>query len=638
MVVKKPLKSASANKAMSRNLAAVTIFVVVNWGVWNGGYAADDGPNSLVPYWTKYLNGISGFESWVQQTELWTTGWMNGQGRFFPTAVAVSRGAFIFITSLQLYKFAQLLSLVVLVLLIALTISRKLKNPGLFAPSILLSTLLFQVRHDFDPYFAFSFLLPLTMILLLLLLLLIDKLTWSSVSKNCLNILLLMTVSFLCFTTYEYSLLLSPILLILSLDFFPKLSKPKLWSLSTIGMVGGAITLFTFLVLRPRRENKLPSYEFAFNFFPFLKAFFSQLIAPFPFSQQLFGTLEISTPHRLYVFLILFAILFQFVPFWVGQLVPIKFNIGLAASGIYLWVIPALLVALTQRWQMDNALSPGKAYLPVLFQAVGIAFISFSIYAFLKESLGSKTKITLPKDHRKKIKISNQGLSAFDRAFISLLIGLPLYFVSQANFQQFGNGDLQSARLHSIQIASKGGWLDSVPTGSRIVSWDMNDATPINKAVFSVESGIDLSMFNHPQDFLTLECANDSECNPIREFKELAKTQNLLIRGERRDIQRPSRFFLGDVLFYTPNASIFVLSPIVLTEEVMVERSQTRVFWIIGKDEPLVGKVIGGECIQPPTEFTMVEGREIRTLEVSVDSSFPILRAIDRGQTCSLLP
>jgi hypothetical protein len=145
-------------------------------------------------------------------------------------------------------------------------------------------------------------------------------------------------------------------------------------------------------------------------------------------------------------------------------------------------------------------------------------------------------------------------------------------------------------------------------------------------------------MFNHPQDFLTLECANDSECNPVREFKELAKTQNLLIQGERRDVQRPSKFFLGDVLFYTSNASIFVLSPIDLTDEVTVERSETRIFWIRGKNEPLVGKVIGGECIQPPLDFTMVKGRELRTLEVSVDSSFPILRAIDRGQTCPLLP
>jgi len=638
MVVKKPMKRVSMNKTMSRNLAAITIFVVVNWGVWNGSYAADDGPNSLVPYWTKYLNGISGFESWVQQTELWTIGWMNGQGRFFPTAVAVSRGAFIFITSLELYKVAQLLSLVVVVLLIALTISRKLNNPSLIAPSILVSTLLFQVRHDFDPYFAFSFLLPLTMILLLLLLLLIDKLNWSGFARICLNICLLVVVSFLCFTTYEYSILLSPILLLLSLDLFSKWTKSKFLSLFTIGVVAGGITLFTFLVLRPRRENKLPSYEFAFNLIPFLKAFFSQLIAPFPFSQQLFGTLEISTPHRLYIFLIIFAILFHFVPFRVGQLMPFRFNMGLAASGIYLWVIPALLVALTQRWQLDNALSPGKAYLPVLFQAVGLSFITFSIYVFLKESLGLRTKITSPKDPKKKIKTSNQYLSTFDRAFVSLLIGLPLYFVSQANFQQFGDGDLQSARLNLIQIASRSGWLDGVPNGSRIVSWDMNDAGPINKAVFSVESGIDLSMFNHPQDFLSQECANNSECNPIREFKELGKLQNLLIGDERRDVQRPSKFFLGDVVFYTSEASIFVLSPIVLTEEVLVDRNETRIFWITGKGEPLVGKVIGGECIQPPSEFTMVEGRELRTLNVSVESRFPVLRAIDRGQTCSLLP
>ena len=638
MVVKKPVKNRLPNMNMPRNLAAITIFIIVNWGVWNGGYGADDGPNSLVTYWTKYLNGMSGFESWVQQTELWTSGWMNGQGRFFPTAVAVSRGAFIFITSLQLYKFAQLLSLVVLVFLIALTISRKLKNPGLFAPSILLSTLLFQVRHDFDPYFAFSFLLPLTMILLLVLVLLVDTLTWSSFVKNSLNILVLLIVSFLCFTTYEYSILLSPILLLLSLELSLKLSKSKLCSLFTIGVVASGITLFTFLVLRPRRENKIPSYEFAFNLLPFLKAFFSQLIAPFPFSQQLFGTLEISTPHRLYIFLIIFAILFHFVPFKVGQFMPFKFNMGFAASGIYLWVIPALLVALTQRWQLDSALSPGKSYLPVLFQAVGVAFITFSIYVFLKESLGLKAKIASPKDHKKKIETSNQSLSSFDRALVSLLIALPLYFVSQANFQQFGNGDLQSARLHSIQIASKGGWLDGVPNGSRIVSWDMNDAGPINKAVFSVESGIDLGMFNHPQDFLSQECANNSECNPVREFKELAKTQNLLIGDERRDVQRPSKFFLGDVVFYTSNASIFVLSPIVLTDEVLVDRNDTRIFWITGRGEPLVGKVIGGECIQPPREFTMVEGRELRISNVPVDSRFPVLRAIDRGQTCSLLP
>jgi len=624
-------------------MAAIAIFIVVNWGVWNGSYAGDDAPNSLVPYWTKYLNGSSGFESWVQQTRIWTNGWMSGQGRFFPTAVAVSRGAFIFITSLEVYKFAQLLSLIVLAVLIALTISRKLKNPNLFAPSILLSTLLFQVRYDFDPYFAFSFLLPLTMILLLLLLLLVDKLSWTGFVKNSLNLFLLLTVSFLCFTTYEYSLLLSPILVLLSIEFFPKPSKYKIWSLSTIGVVAGAITLFTFLVLRPRRENKLPSYEFAFNLFPFLKAFFSQLVAPLPFSQQVFGTLEMSTPHRLYIFVIIFAILFQFVPFRVGQfkvgqLTPNKFKFSLAISGVYLWVFPALLVALTQRWQLDNALSPGKAYLPVLFQVVGVSFLTFSIYAFLKESLGSIEKITYSKNRTKKTKLKSQNLSRFDRAILSLLIGLPLYFVSQANFQQFGNGNLQSARLQSIQIAAKSGWLNGVSAGSRIVSWDMNDATPINKAVFSIESGVDLSMFNHPQDFLTAECVKDSECNPIREFVDLAKTQNLLIQGERRDVQKSSKFFQGDVVFYTQNASIFILSPLILSDEVLVNRSETRIFWIRGEGEPLVGKIIGNQCIQPPTEFKIVEGREIRTLEVSVDSAFPILRAIDRGQTCSLLP
>lgn len=619
-----------------RNFGAIAVFVLVNWGVWNGGYAADDGPNSLVPYWTKYLNGSSGFQSWIEQTELWTNGWIKGQGRFFPTAVAVSRGAFILITSLQIYKVAQLISMIILVILIALMISRKLKNPTLFASSILLSTVLVQVRHDFDPYFAFSFLLPLTMIFLLLISLAVDSLEWSRRSKNLSNLLLLLVLSFLCFTTYEYSLVLSPILLLLAFDSSRTLPKDKLKSLFVVGLVAVTLVLLTFLIFRPRRENRLPSYEFAFNFIPFLRAFLSQLLAPLPFSQQLFGTLNVTMPHRPLLFIGLVLTLFITVPFKVENFSRPAAKLPLLFSGIYLWAVPAALVALTQRWQVDNALSFGKSYLPVLFQIVGVSFIFFSLYAFLKESLGvssngknvgKKKKSTTPP----KVKISN-----FDRISLSILVTIPLYLVGQANFQQFGDGKTQSARLEMIQIAAKSGWLQGIPDGARIVSWDMNDATPINKAVFSIESGIDLSMFNHPQDFLTMECVNDSNCNPLQRFLELSQTQNRLIEGERKVIQKKSSFYEGDVLFYTPNASIFTLSPIYLSTNVIVDRRKTRIFWIREFSDPLVGKVIGNKCVQPPKESFLIGNREIRRLDVSIDTTFPIMQAFDRGKTCPL--
>lgn len=618
----------------TKNIGAMAVFVLVNWGVWNGGYAADDGPNSLVPYWTKYLNGTSGFQSWIEETELWTNGWIKGQGRFFPTAVAVSRGAFIFITSLEIYKVVQLISMLTLVILVATTISRKLKNPSLFAPSILLSTVLVQVRHDFDPYFAFSFLLPLTMILFLLISLGVDSLEWSGRSKNLSNLFLLATLSFLCFTTYEYSLILSPVLLLLAFDSSRTLPKDKIKSLFIVGLVALTLVLLTLLVLRPRRENKIPSYELAFNFVPFFRAFLSQLIAPLPFSQQIFGTLDVTITHRPLLFIGLFLILFISVPFKVENFTGQTSKIPLLFSGIYLWVVPAVLVALTQRWQVDNALSVGKSYLPVLFQIVGISFVFFFFYSFFKESLGfGANSKNVGEKKNSRVPIAPK-LGNFDRISLSILITIPLYFVGQSNFQQFGDGRIQSARLEMIQIAAKTGWLQGVPDGARIVSWDMNDATPINKAVFSVESGIDLSMFNHPQDFLTMECVSNSNCNPVQKFTELSQTQNRLIEGERKEIQKKSKFYEGDVLFYTPEASIFTLSPINLSTNAIVDRSTTRIFWIRAINEPLVGKVIGDQCVQPPNESFLIGNREIRTLDVSINTTFPIMQAIDKGRTC----
>ena len=461
-----------------------------------------------------------------------------------------------------------------------------------------------------------------------------NSLEWSGRSKNLSNLFLLIVLSFLCFTTYEYSLILSPVLLLLAFDSSRTLPKNRIKSLFIVGFVAFTLVLLVLLVFRPRRENKSASYELAFNFVPFFKAFLSQLIAPLPFSQQLFGTLNITITHRPLMFIGLFLILFISVPFKVENFSGQTSKLPLLFSGIHLWVAPAVLVALTQRWQVDNALRVGKSYLPVLFQIVGISFVFFFFYAFFKESLGfGANSKNLGDKKNRRVSIAPK-LGKFDRITLSILVTIPFYLVGQANFQQFGDGRIQSARLEMIQIAAKTGWLQGVPDGARIVSWDMNDATPINKAVFSVESGIDLSMFNHPQDFLTMECVSNSNCNPVQKFTELSQTQNRLIEGERKEIQKKSKFYEGDVLFYTPEASIFTLSPINLSTNAIVDRSTTRIFWIRAINEPLVGKVIGDQCVQPPNESFLIGNREIRTLDVSINTTFPIMQAIDKGRTC----
>ena len=79
---------------------------------------------------------------------------------------------------------------------------------------------------------------------------------------------------------------------------------------------------------------------------------------------------------------------------------------------------------------------------------------------------------------------------------------------------------------------------------------------------------------------------------------------------------------------------IFTLSPIYLSTNAFVDRSKTRIFWIRTINEPLAGKIIGDKCVQPPKESFLIGNREIRTLEVSINTSFPIMQAIDRGITC----
>ena len=612
-----------------QSLGAFVIFILVNWGVWRGEYAADDGPNSLLPYWTQYLNGLSGFEAWWSQTLLWTQGWMTGQGRFFPTANAVNRGAFIFIRSLELYKIIQALLLVALIGLIAFTVSRKLRNPNLYPLTVVVSVLLVQVRHDFDPYFAFSFLLPLTMVLLLLLYVFIEKLKWHSKIGNFFNFLLLGLISFLCFTTYEYSIILLPFLYLLSFESFKIKINDQLKSFIVVAFTACILLCYTLIILRPKRENRIPSYELSFDLVPFLKAFFAQVLAPIPFSQQIFGTLQVTTPNRPLLFIAILICLIVTVPHRNHSNLLVASNKFLLLAGIYLLLTPAILVALTQRWQLDNALRPGQSYLPVLFQIVGLNFIFFYTYSWVKYSLNSP-KLPAQTSSPRILKID-----MFSRVLSSFLLTVPLYLVAQGNFQQFGNGNNQSARLEIIKFAANSGLLSGVKDGSRIVSWDMNDAGPVNKAVFSIESGVDLSMFNHPQDFLDEKCMRDSSCNPVTKFRELSTFQNRLVGKNRVDVKSPTSFFQVDIIFYTQYAAIFVLSPIQVNDKVIVDRTSTRIFWINRNTEPLLGKIIGKQCIQPPTSISnKSEGLNLRKIELNVNSQFPILSAIDKGLTC----
>lgn len=183
--------------------------------ILSSSWAGDDWPNSQTPYWLEWRYGASNFGNTLQEALYWNHAWMFGQGRFYLIHWIESRFTFVFFQSMISYKVFQFLILCTCGLLFVYLI-RILSNSALLALLTLASlSITVQIRRGFDPHLAFAGMVPSMLLKVFAASILIYWASQSLSKRGARNLSILSGLMyFLAMSTYEFSFLLFPLLLL----------------------------------------------------------------------------------------------------------------------------------------------------------------------------------------------------------------------------------------------------------------------------------------------------------------------------------------------------------------------------------------------------------------------------------------
>ena len=353
---------------------AVTISTaIILWPILRSPFSGDDTFDSMIPMQLRF----SGQSKWSYISS-YVSNWSNNEGRFFPMAAVTGVTSHSLFTGRTEYKIVQLIVVLISLFTFALFVSKLFKNvfAGIFAV-LVISTCL-QMRAQYDPLFQFSLQQPFLMTVISGSLLFF---VYGLRSEGNWKLLISATLYLVALLTYESSLLIWPIFLLLTLIERPKgLVKPVIISIAPAVVVG-----LNLLRLRSKVTTTSAGYTSNFEFATLAKTFAKQAIGSLPMSYS-----ELNTPP----FLQSFPDHLHFGSIWwllsVGISVVLvflllprvvstnhKLNIGVVLCGLVLWFMPALVVAQTVRWQSEVVL--GNAYITWFQGSFGFTLIVIGI-------------------------------------------------------------------------------------------------------------------------------------------------------------------------------------------------------------------------------------------------------------------
>ncbi len=315
-------------------------------------------------FWTSSLDG--------------TRQWMATEGRFFPVAAIENNALFASVPSRSSYKILQLVAITGVIVLLGtlgglLTRNKKI---GLLIALLALPSL--QFRYWYDPIHSFGLLLPSlalktlgSWILALIGLRSKKKLTalFSYVGAG-----LLWTAGLL---QYEIIYLLTPVVLIL-VWIENDASTNNRWT--AVGVFfAPTFILGNYVATLRSTATPSPAYTTNLALDDFLPAFIYQTIGAIPGTASLFsaslpspGTLIATTTPLTLAGAIAggtaASILIKDL-----HLPSLKSTLSMALIGGSLFILPALPIAASMRWQTE--LGWGYAYLPVFLQGLGLAIL-----------------------------------------------------------------------------------------------------------------------------------------------------------------------------------------------------------------------------------------------------------------------
>lgn len=359
----------------------LAVTLVVLWPIIPSAYSGDDTFDSFTPFHLKYSDQTP----WSFIFEV-TRNWVDQQGRFFPGAVTVGTFAHYLFPDRDSYKVLQIAvaTLALFAFYLFIRVITRSHHVGVGVSLLALCAMQFKVQYD--PILQFSIQQPALMIFLFLsFTCFVFGIRHQSNSLCILSIFLF----FIANVTYETSILFWPIFLIIVL-----IEQPSKWKMKlvTTFIVPAGLALF-LLWLRSRVQTTTAGYTSNFDFDSVTVTLGRQLLASMPMSFS-----EISDQNFLLTFpqhlrfgswswlllmtvsTVLFLSVFPNI-----QKIKSRTHILLITLGIILWLMPALVVAQTARWQSELQL--GNGYITAYQGYFGFSLVAIGLFLQLRSNL-----------------------------------------------------------------------------------------------------------------------------------------------------------------------------------------------------------------------------------------------------------
>jgi hypothetical protein len=584
------------------HIAATIIGILMLYKVRTSALFGDDWPNSYNGYWVKYLypDSTNLINIWVKDSLIWTDSWIQRVGRIIPASLLLSR-IFIILPSVAVYKFLQIFSILIVLITINKLLSTYFEQKKNFAIIALSFFIFLQFRNDYDPYVGFTFILPISIICILGTAIYLLKIVQNADPKFrwYLFIFFLPLISAL---TYEYTVVLTPIFFFILLkNKNINLLKMRIFVIAISGpLILSAIQIF---VLRPKRIIQEGTYESNLNLFMVSKTAFKQMIAIFPNTQAIFGV--VPTPNFSLINYLLLIVLICPIIYATLKISTERNNFSflnlkpITMVGLWFLIAPPILVGISKQWQ--EILLLGNAYLPIFYQHVGATILFFIIINKISTYFASKNII------------ASKTRNRFYVLFTGSLLAVSMTFQFDTNNGLLYNDNYKTNRFELLKFALSKGLMEEVAQGSTIISYDTNDTHEINRAVFSIESGIDLTDMKLPSQIWSSDCLEDVSCplsiklNEVLEHQIRSSTSSNLSTkvpfelpiygisyyyGERYKTNEFSKPFFMDALYYSNSAAVYTISPIIINnEDVLIDRDKGTAIWVsLDENSPFLPK------------------------------------------------
>ena len=327
-------------------------------------YTADDGVNRNWP--------TVGFGEAISEAIRLQRTWIFEQGRFFPGGSIYALSMWnIFDSRVAYMTYLALLGMLVVALVGYLT-WRACGSGQVAALAVVATGACMQVRFGYlDGIASFGGLVPYTIVLTLISALLAAHILRGGSRWYALPIVVLWS---LAITAYEVSLLMLPAVLLMLLVTGPSLRKRALWLWAGLPLVvPAALQLGITFYLRRRELPLAPAYQIDLGG-PVGTTFGKQFTAALPFAQQGIADAPINWTVSIFLILVLAVpVVLTWRP-WLSTpvTIPQRVSIGLMAAGLWAWVVPSVLAAVTVRWQGELFWGQGYIYLPYEFVGFGL--------------------------------------------------------------------------------------------------------------------------------------------------------------------------------------------------------------------------------------------------------------------------